>query len=110
MSVATRRIDGTPGVAKRIGALDWQRIAADLDAHGCAIVPAMLAPGECKSIENLYAVEKSFRSRIVMARHGYGRGEYKVTHKIALVMTKAKKEKASRKGHLGEALLRSFAQ
>ena len=77
MSVATRRIDSTPGVAKRVEALDWQRIAADLDAHGCAVVPAMLTPGECKSIEKLYAAEKLFRSRIVMARHGYGRGEYK---------------------------------
>ena len=76
MSVATRRITRTPGVEKRVAALDWQRIAGDLDAHGCAVVPALLAPGECKSIEKLYAAENLFRSRVVMARHGYGRGEY----------------------------------
>jgi hypothetical protein len=74
VSVATRRIDSTPGVEKRIAALDWQRIAGDLDAHGCAVVPALLAPGECKSVEALYATENLFRSRVVMARH-YGRGE-----------------------------------
>ena len=76
MSIATRRIDGTPSIEKRVAALDWQRIAADLNAHGCAVVPALLAPGECKSIEKLYAAENLFRSRVVMARHGYGRGEY----------------------------------
>ena len=76
MSIATRRIDGTPSIEKRVAALDWQRIAADLNAHGCAFVPALLAPGECKSIEKLYAAENLFRSRVVMARHGYGRGEY----------------------------------
>jgi hypothetical protein len=76
VSVATRRIDGTPSIEKRVAGLDWQRIAADLNAHGCAVVPALLAPGECKSIEKLYAAENLFRSRVVMARHGYGRGEY----------------------------------
>jgi len=76
VSIATRRIDGTPSIEKRVAALDWQRIAADLNAHGCAVVPALLAPGECKSIEKLYAAENLFRSRVVMARHGYGRGEY----------------------------------
>ena len=55
MSVATRRIDGTPDVEKRVAALDWRRIAGDLDTYGCAIVPALLASGECKSVETLYA-------------------------------------------------------
>ena len=77
MSVATRRITRTPGVEKRVAALDWQRIAGDLDAHGCAVVPALLAPGECKSVEALYTTENLFRSRVMMAHHGYGRGEYK---------------------------------
>ena len=77
MNVATRRITRTPGVEKRVAELDWQRIAGDLDAHGCAVVPALLAPGECKSVEALYATENLFRSRVMMAHHGYGRGEYK---------------------------------
>ena len=76
MSVATRRIDGTPDVAKRVAVLDWRRIAGDLDTYGCAIVPALLASGECKSVQALYATAKLFRSRVVMAHHGYGRGEY----------------------------------
>ena len=76
MSVANRRIDGTPDVEKRVAALDWQRIAGDLDTYGCAIVPALLASRECKSVQALYAAAKLFRSRVVMARHGYGRGEY----------------------------------
>jgi hypothetical protein len=76
VSVATRRIEGAHSVAQRVAALDWQRIAADLDAHGCAIMPAMLAAEECTALAQCYANEKLFRSRIVLARHGYGRGEY----------------------------------
>ena len=77
MSVATRRIDGTPGVERRVAALDWQGIAGDLDAHGCAVAPAVLTPAECAGITKFYAEEALFRSKVVMARHGYGRGEYK---------------------------------
>jgi uncharacterized protein len=57
--------------------LDWDSIAADLDAHGCATTGPLLAPAVCNEIAALYATEAPFRSRIVMARHGFGRGEYK---------------------------------
>jgi hypothetical protein len=77
MTLAARRIDGPPAAAKRVAALDWRRIAADLDAHGCAVVPAMLGAGECTALAERYADDQLFRSRIVMARYGYGRGEYK---------------------------------
>jgi hypothetical protein len=66
-----------PVRARRITALDWPRIAADLDDHGCAIVPSMLEPGDCAALAGAYARDEGFRKRIVMAQHGFGRGEYK---------------------------------
>jgi hypothetical protein len=66
-----------PAPLERAAALDWDRIAADLDAHGCAVAPALLAPGECMALAGLYADDARFRSRVVMARHNFGRGEYK---------------------------------
>jgi hypothetical protein len=64
-------------MAEQIAALDWQCIATDLDAHGCAVVNAVLPPQECVALAETYAADERFRSRIVMARHGFGRGEYK---------------------------------
>ena len=57
--------------------LDWSRIEADLDAVGCAATGVLLDPGECASLRGLYDDDARFRSRIVMGRHGFGRGEYK---------------------------------
>jgi hypothetical protein len=57
--------------------MDWAQAEADLDDQGCALLPSLLAPGECESLAGLYAAEKPFRSRVVMERHGFGRGEYK---------------------------------
>jgi hypothetical protein len=56
---------------------DWDRIASDLDQYGCAVVPAVLSPEECLALAASYAADEPFRSRVVMARHGFGRGEYK---------------------------------
>jgi hypothetical protein len=56
---------------------DWDRIATDLDQYGCAVVPAVLSPEECRALAACYAADEPFRSRVVMARHGFGRGEYK---------------------------------
>jgi uncharacterized protein len=64
-------------VPDRIAALDWERISADLDAYGCAVAPALLPLQECTQLQSSYSEEPLFRSRIVMARHGFGRGEYK---------------------------------
>jgi uncharacterized protein len=49
----------------------------DLDAHGCAVMPRLLAPAECAAIAAMWNDEASFRSRVHMARHGFGRGEYR---------------------------------
>jgi hypothetical protein len=61
----------------RVAALDWERIEADLDAVGCATTGPLLDPDTCASLIALYDQDAPFRSRIVMARHGFGRGEYK---------------------------------
>jgi uncharacterized protein len=49
----------------------------DLDVHGCAIMPGLLAPNECAAITAMWEDEAGFRSHIHMARHGFGRGEYR---------------------------------
>ncbi|HEY7490965.1 MAG TPA: 2OG-Fe(II) oxygenase [Candidatus Tectomicrobia bacterium] len=66
-----------PAIVERVAGLDWPRLAADLDAHGCAVMSALLASQECTALAATYAADEPFRSRIVMARHGFGRGEYK---------------------------------
>jgi uncharacterized protein len=65
--------------AKAIGNqdIDGAEIGAALEARGYATLPGMLSPAECRALCALYAEEHAFRSRIVMARHGFGRGEYK---------------------------------
>ena len=66
------------GTAALSGAdIDWTGVASDIDAHGCATVGPFLSPHECRAIADLYGSDEPFRSRIVMARHGFGRGEYK---------------------------------
>jgi hypothetical protein len=60
-----------------IEAIDWARIAADLDAHGCATTGRLLSAQQCTELAETYATDVPFRSRVVMARHGFGRGEYK---------------------------------
>nr|WP_312428214.1 2OG-Fe(II) oxygenase [Achromobacter sp.] len=60
-----------------LGQQDWTRAVADLDAHGNAILPALLTPAQCTGLSDAYNHDDRYRSRIVMARHGFGRGEYK---------------------------------
>ncbi|MET4700215.1 hypothetical protein ABIE65_003254 [Constrictibacter sp. MBR-5] len=65
-------------ISARIDALDWPRIAGDLDAAGSAAIRGLLTPETCDAVAALYDGDESrFRSRVVMARHGYGRGEYR---------------------------------
>jgi hypothetical protein len=64
-------------IEQRIDAVDWARIGLELDAQGSAVIERLLTPGECASLVALYDSDASFRSRIIMARHGFGRGEYK---------------------------------
>jgi hypothetical protein len=63
-------------IAERVHAYDWSATEADLDEHGWAPLTAALAAAECDALASLYLHEEHFRSRVVMARHGFGRGEY----------------------------------
>jgi hypothetical protein len=77
MTAAVRQHDATEhDIAARIAALDAQHLAASLDASGYAVVPSLLAPAECATLAAQYDDRGRFRSRVVMARHGYGQGEY----------------------------------
>jgi hypothetical protein len=61
----------------RLRVVDWGAIAGELDAYGCAMLDALLSPQECRALAGLYPHDALFRSRVVMGRHGFGRGEYK---------------------------------
>lgn len=61
----------------RLDAIDWPAVDAALDEDGVARLDALLEPHDCDAIAALYDEDGLFRSRIVMARHGFGRGEYK---------------------------------
>jgi len=70
---ATRR----PDTADRIESIDWNRVLRDLDDRGNATIANLLDAEQCAALAGLYRHDELFRSRVVMARHGYGRGEYK---------------------------------
>jgi hypothetical protein len=61
----------------RAAALDWGRIASDLDAQGSAVIERLLSRDESAAVASFYPQDARFRSKVVMARHGFGRGEYK---------------------------------
>jgi uncharacterized protein len=67
----------TASVLDRLTSLDWPRLGDDLDAHGCALIRGALSPDECAELIESYGNDASFRSRVVMKQHGFGRGEYK---------------------------------
>jgi hypothetical protein len=62
--------------AGRVASLDGETIATELDDHGSAVIGPLLTPGQCDELAASYEDEGAFRSRVVMARHGYGKGEY----------------------------------
>ena len=63
--------------AQRVAALDWRSLGAELDAQDSAVIPQLLSAPECRALAALFAQDRLFRSRVVMARHGFGRGEYR---------------------------------
>ena len=63
--------------AERVDALDWTGLAASLDSQGFAVVPRLFGTADCEDIIRLYDGGAAFRKRVVMERHGYGRGEYR---------------------------------
>jgi hypothetical protein len=65
---AVRKVDAAPqNLAARIDSLDWARMAADLNAHGCATTGVLLNADECLSLRDSYDSDALFRSRVVMA-------------------------------------------
>jgi uncharacterized protein len=66
---------GTRG-GQTVAAPDWARVSQDLDARGNAVIEGLLSPEECRALAARYDDAATFRSRVVMARHGFGRGEY----------------------------------
>jgi len=61
---------------RALQAHDWDAVAADLDARGHSVIPALLSPSDCAAVAALYEQPDLFRSQVVMQRHGYGRGAY----------------------------------
>lgn len=64
-------------IAQRVAAYDWDAIRQSLDAQGWARLPALLGRDQCDAIAALYGPTGLFRSHVVMARHGFGKGEYR---------------------------------
>ena len=64
-------------VSDRVAAIDWTCVHEDLNTYGAAVIGPVLSPKQCRDIASEYDNDDQFRSRIVMARHGFGRGEYK---------------------------------
>ena len=64
-------------IAERLSSIAWERVESDLNEYGGAVLEQLLTPDECESVTAMYPDDAAFRSRVVMARHGFGRGEYK---------------------------------
>ncbi|WP_053143918.1 2OG-Fe(II) oxygenase [Pseudomonas sp. P97.38] len=63
-------------LAHSLAAIDWPTLTDSLDQDGSAVVRNLLSVTQCRQLSNLYAQPALFRSRVIMARHGFGRGEY----------------------------------
>lgn len=77
MSATPLRARDEHALPTRTAAFDWARIEQDLDASGCAVLEKLMLPAQCRQLAASYDDESKFRSRVIMSRHGFGRGEYK---------------------------------
>ena len=64
-------------IAERLSNVAWERVESDLDEYGGTVLERLLSSEECEAVAGMYPDDAVFRSRVVMARHGFGRGEYK---------------------------------
>jgi hypothetical protein len=64
------------GIASKVASVDWQKVSAELDEYGYSIMPHQLTTVQCSAMTALYE-EDIYRSRVVMERYNFGRGEYK---------------------------------
>jgi uncharacterized protein len=76
-AIANIARSGSEPVERRVGQYDWNTIGSTLDAFGCSVLPSLLTASECREIAALYPREEYFRSHVRMARHGFGKGEYR---------------------------------
>jgi uncharacterized protein len=76
-SSAISSASAVPSAETRVAAYDWKALACELDNYGCAVLPKLLSREECRTIAALYSDESHFRSHVNMARHGFGKGEYR---------------------------------
>src|SRR5213595_2165034 len=74
---STSSITSAKDIMQRVEALDWNHISQDLDSRGNAIIENLISSSGCDALVNLYSEDGTFRSRVVMEQHGFGRGEYK---------------------------------
>jgi hypothetical protein len=80
MNVPSTIISPTSAVGSaevRVARYDWKTLSDELGGFGCAVMETLLSPEECRLIAGLYPEGGHFRSHIHMARHGFGRGEYR---------------------------------
>jgi hypothetical protein len=74
-SISARR--AARSAEARVADHDWRALVSELNNHGCVIMEKLLSSEECREIASLYPHEEHFRSHVVMARHGFGKGEYR---------------------------------
>lgn len=78
MATAIQKVDAPDaGLTGRVDTIGWAEVSAGLDANGWATLSQVLTADHCEAIAGLYDDDRLFRSRVVMAQHGFGRGEYK---------------------------------
>lgn len=73
----TRSPADPASAADRVATYDWNRIVNELGDHGCAVLESFVTPADCAAVAALFPQDARFRSRVVMSRHGFGKGEYK---------------------------------
>jgi uncharacterized protein len=78
-AISPSRVHAAAGsaVTRRVDAVDWRAVEHNLDQYGSATLRNLLSPPECDALAASYGRDELFRSRVVMARHGFGRGEYR---------------------------------
>lgn len=73
----TSSLRAVPPAIVRVAAYHWDTLSDELDSYGCAVLPKLLSTEECSAIAALYREDSHFRGHIHMARHGFGKGEYR---------------------------------
>ncbi|GAB2185784.1 2OG-Fe(II) oxygenase [Roseibium sp. LAB1] len=76
-TVPDRAAAATSAVEARVAGYDWAAIHEELNGFGCVTLPKLLSSEECRALSSLYVDENHFRSHVIMARHGFGKGEYR---------------------------------